>query len=412
MAATDPLTPPGRPTNPGDLSHLVVPLRIIAGLMIVGAVYLTWSILVPFLVAIVLAIALQPVVERLHRLGLPNSLASLAGMLIVAGVLLGVGALVTYQAGSILQDSQHYMEGFGRVATRLAKATGSERLMDALESARTGNGEAASSAQDQPSAPGDESAKTQQAKDSPASNRWEGLLRRNAERIASYLMTGLGGLLGLVGNLVLMLAFLFYMLLSRQEWMDRLTLAMSHLGLRPGRRELETIQTQMVRYLGRLGLVSLSYVAFVSVGLWLIGIPQPLLWGVLTGVLEVVPYIGPVMATTLPAIVSLGSGTLSQPAMVIGLFLILQAIEGYVVTPLLYGDAVSINPVTVLFGVLFFGWLLGPGGLLLAMPLMILLRGLLVLAPDTPALDAVFEADKQVEAIEESAKEEAKAHAT
>ncbi len=81
----------------------------------------------------------------------------------------------------------------------------------------------------------------------------------------------------------------------------------------------------------------------------------------------------------------------------VGLFLLLQTIEGYVIAPLLYGKAVNIEPVTVLLGVLFFGFLLGPAGLALAMPLMILLRGVLIISPDTPALDALSDAGKSPE---------------
>ena len=78
----------------------------------------------------------------------------------------------------------------------------------------------------------------------------------------------------------------------------------------------------------------------------------------------------------------------------IGLFVALQTFEGYVITPLLYGKAVNIDPVTVLLGVLFFGLLWGPLGLAVAMPMMILLRGLLVITPDTPALDALADAER------------------
>jgi predicted PurR-regulated permease PerM len=399
-----------RPSSARDLSdpaHLVVPLRIIAGLMIVGAVALTASIVVPFLLAIVLAIALEPLVERLVRMGVPNALASLAGMLLVAGVLVGVGGLITYQTGAILQDSDRYVQGFSRIASRVAQATGAQRLLDRMGTPSQEDS-TDRSVQDQKTTESDSDPSNQPP---TAEQRMIDLLRRNAERIGSYFVSALGGLIGVVGSLVLLLAFLFYMLLTRKEWMGRTTLAMSYLGMRPGRRELEVIQEQMVRYLGRLGLVSLSYVVIVSLGLWLIGLPQPILWGVLTGVLEIVPYVGPILAATLPTLVALGSGTLAQPAMVFGFFLVLQTIEGYVITPLLYGDAVQINPVTVLLGVLFFGWLLGPWGLMLAMPLLILLRGLLVLAPGTPALDVMLEADKQEAAIEAAAEEEAEASA-
>ena len=114
----------------------------------------------------------------------------------------------------------------------------------------------------------------------------------------------------------------------------------------------------------------------------------------LTGVLELIPYFGPVLAGALPTLMALGSGgAWWQPLAVVALFVALQTVEGYVVAPLLYGEAVTIDPVTVILGILFFGVLLGPMGLALAMPLMIFLRGLLAITPDTPALDALMDAD-------------------
>ena len=114
------------------------------------------------------------------------------------------------------------------------------------------------------------------------------------------------------------------------------------------------------------------------------------MWGVLTGFLEIVPFIGTMIATALPTIAALGTSTsIWQPIAVLGVYVALQTFEGYVVTPMLYGKAVRIDPITVLFGVLFFGFLWGPLGLALAMPTMILLRGLISITPETPALDAL-----------------------
>src|SRR5215208_6484935 len=114
----------------------------------------------------------------------------------------------------------------------------------------------------------------------------------------------------------------------------------------------------------------------------------------MTGVLELIPYFGPVLAGALPAAMAMGAGgAWWQPLAVVGLFIALQTVEGYIVAPLLYGEAVRIDPVTVILGILFFGFLLGPMGPALAMPLMIFLRGLLAITPDTPALDALMDAD-------------------
>jgi predicted PurR-regulated permease PerM len=71
------------------------------------------------------------------------------------------------------------------------------------------------------------------------------------------------------------------------------------------------------------------------------------------------------------------------------MFLALHLVEGYVIEPKLYGRVVRLDPVTILFGAIFFGALWGPGGLAIATPMMIVLRGLILITPDTPALDAL-----------------------
>ena len=142
-------------------------------------------------------------------------------------------------------------------------------------------------------------------------------------------------------------------------------------------------------YFGCLSMIALGYAVVVSLLLWLLKVPQPILWGVLAGMMEVVPYFGPLIAGVLPTVVSLSLGSWWQPLAVVGMFLSLHLVEGYLIEPKLYGRVVRLDPVTILFGAIFFGALWGPGGLAIATPMMIVLRGLIMITPDTPALDAL-----------------------
>lgn len=354
----------------GQLGAQTIALRVVAGILAVGALYFLASILVPFFLALVFAIALTPLAARLERLGLGRTLASLACVLSVAAVLLGVAVLVAYQAGSILGNADDYLSGFARHADALSKAVGGDRLMETLGVLEDADGGK-----------------------SVDRAYWANLLRQNARSIGRWVATGLGGALGLLGGAIILLAFLFYMLDGRSEWVRRIGRAATALGMHPRERERSRIREEIGTYVKYLAIVSTAYMVVMSLALWAIGVPQPILWGVLTGLLEVVPYFGPLIAGAMPTIMALGTGKgLWQPAAVVALFAVLQTVEGYVVSPKLYGGAVKIDPVTVLFGVLFFGWLWGPAGLAAAMPMMILLRGLLDITPDTPALDALADA--------------------
>jgi predicted PurR-regulated permease PerM len=369
------------PTPNGD-DH-TSSLRLIAVVAAFAVIYWLSSILVPFFLAMVVAIVLSPLADRIERAGLGRTLASLISMLMVATALLGIVALIGYQAGSMVKDGDKYVQRIAEVTAKSVRAVGGDKAMRSL-------------AVTEEAADGKTAVKKTGA-DALVTRIREGF-GRDAQQVRQWAMTGINGLLGIVADTVIFLAFLFYLLQGRSEWIERLRKAALGLGMRPRDQEFGRVGYEVRTYLSTLAMVSLGYSVVISVVLWLLGVPQPVLWGALTAVLELVPFFGPFIAGALPTLASLGSGgALWKPFAVIGVFAALQTIEGYVVAPLLYGKAVAIEPVTVILGVLFFGWLLGPAGLALAMPLMILLRGLLVITPDTPALDALADAEQEAD---------------
>lgn len=358
-----------------ELDAQAVALRVVAALLLVGAAWLLAVLLVPFVLAMVLAVALSPLAIRMQRLGAPKSAASLVCVLGILSILSVAVGLVLYQAGAMVKDSDQYLQKFGALLSEGAKRVGSDRVVESL-----GLLKVEGSATADPESPGHD---------------WEQFLRHNMQALLGWVTTGLGGLLGMVGGTVVFLAFLFYMLQTREEWRERTTDALTKLGMRPRDGQLVQLQREIVIYIGCLSLVSLSYTVLITLALWAIGMPQPLLWGALAGLLEFVPYFGPLVASILPLIMSLNLDRWWQPLAVLGLYLGPHLVEGYAVTPLVYGRAVRLNPVTILFAALFFGWIWGPIGLALSTPMMILLRGLLVMSPHTPVLDAFADVEDE-----------------
>jgi predicted PurR-regulated permease PerM len=364
------------PSRDAELEPQTNALQLIAGLLLLGAAMLLGSILVPTLLALVLAIALSPVVSWLERKGVPTALGSLACLLGVASILGLMLGLLLYQAGTVLGESDRYIEGLSKLAARVSTRTGGDDLLGELGlfegRDRSGEGGGASGG---------------------SASGWERLLRGNLRAAGGWVAAGLGGLVGFVAGLVVFLAFLFYMLQTRADWSERLSLASMRLGLRPRLRSIGTTRREIEVFVGFVSLVAFCYMVVSTVVYWLVGLPSPLLWGLLTGMLEFIPFFGPIVAAGLVLLVSLTLGTLWQPLVLLGFFVALHVVEGYVVTPMVYGSAVKIDPVSSLFGVLFFGWVWGPLGSMLAMPMLILLRGLIVMAPDTPALDALADVE-------------------
>ena len=371
-------------------------LRLIAAVLIVASAHALGHLLVPFVLALVLAIALSPLADRVERLGLPRVVSALLCTLLVAAAFsLGFGVLV-YEAGTVAADSGKYMDQFGKALDKAVARAHAEKTLASLGFSGTEDGGDKQAADRSPKPSDEKKAAGESGTDGPRHKiDWPAKLRGALGSAAGWVLSGVGGLLGALGGLLIMLASLFYMLQTRSEWVDGLQAAGRRLGMNPSAETLGKIRREIVTFAGCLGMVSCAYAVVVTLTLWAIGIPQPLLWGLLAGLFEVVPYFGPLIASILPTLVALSTGEPWKAGAVAGLFLALHTLEGYVITPLLYGRAVKFNPVTILFGALFFGWLWGAVGLATAMPMLILLRGLLLVSPDTPALDALAGIDDE-----------------
>ena len=114
------------------LDSQTVALRWIAGLLIAGAAWLLAPILVPFILGLVLSIALSPLADRLERLGLGRTGSSLSCLVLVAAVLAATLGLLAFQAGSIVQQSDRYLDRLGKMLSAASNSVGGEHLLTSL----------------------------------------------------------------------------------------------------------------------------------------------------------------------------------------------------------------------------------------------------------------------------------------
>ena len=222
---------------------------------------------------------------------------------------------------------------------------------------------------------------------------WEQFLRGNLRLLGGWLVTGIGGFVGVIGSAD-DLPLVRVLLAPDPVGMDRSAASNSLFpGSATATRQSGTSSKHdfliwgirrdgfdLWRDRDRHGsLADRSTPAF--------------LWGVLFGMLEFVPYFGPMVGGTLLTLVALttGEGSWWQPLTMLGVILAWLTLEGYVIAPMVYGRAVRFDPVMVLVAILFFGWLWGPLGMVTALPVMVMLRELASISPETPALDALME---------------------
>jgi predicted PurR-regulated permease PerM len=357
-------------------------LNLIATILVFAALAFMGPVVAPLAFAITLSVAVSPLADRIERVLPSRAFSSLACTLLLAGLLLGSGALLSSQVAAIVSRGDEYLIRLGDVAGRLTESTGSHRMLRSVGVLREQVGNETLDAT--PEAQEEARART--------AREWVAIFRRNAAAVGGWVVSGLGGLVGFLASSAICLSLIFYMLLQRSRWMDRIKTISIHLGMRPRLRELEKVRADMGRYVRVLFALCAFYGVVMTVLLSLLGVPNALLWGILTGLLEVVPFFGPFIAGTLTTLFIIGTGgSLWQMLAVIAVFTALQALEQYLVAPKLFGGAVDLDPVTVIVAVLFFGLLLGPAGLALALPIMILLKGMVAVTPDTPVLDALLE---------------------
>jgi hypothetical protein len=149
---------------------------------------------------------------------------------------------------------------------------------------------------------------------------------------------------------------------------------LGHTNLAVTTKALDEAGQRIARYLMMQAVINVSYGAVVMVGLYFLGVPYAPLWGVAAAVLRYIPYVGPWIAAALPLGYSvLTSSGWGEPLGVLMLIALLELLSNNVMEPLLYGRGVGVSAVGVILAAVFWGWLWGPIGLVLATPLTVCL---------------------------------------
>lgn len=175
---------------------------------------------------------------------------------------------------------------------------------------------------------------------------------------------------------------------------------------------LREVKQTVQGYVGGLGLVVILLSVLNSLGLWAIGIQYPVFWGALAGLLAVIPYAGTLLGGLLPFVYALATADHNwQPVAVFFYYLIIQQIEGNLITPKIVGNKVDINPLVAIFALLFFGAFWGVAGVILALPLISIVRIILSHFESTRPVAILMSSDiaEDAEVFKQIAKRKAKA---
>ena len=187
--------------------------------------------------------------------------------------------------------------------------------------------------------------------------------------------------LGSAGIVVILVVFF---LIRREDLRDRFIRLVGKGQVTVTTHMLEDAAKRVSRFLSMLFLVNLTFGIAVGIGLYLIGVPNAILWGILAATLRFVPYVGSWIAAAAPICLAMAISTgWLAPILTLGLFVVLELFCGNVLEPWLYGKGTGVSAVAVLVAAVFWTWLWGIVGLLLATPLTVCL---LVIGKHVPQL--------------------------
>jgi predicted PurR-regulated permease PerM len=186
------------------------------------------------------------------------------------------------------------------------------------------------------------------------------------------------------------LVVLYLLLASGDLFLQKLVRVMPTLHDKKRAVEIShEIQENISKYLFSVSLISIGLGAVVGAGLYLMGVPNAAMWGMLVAVLNFVPYFGPVAGITLLATVGLLTfDTLWTAFLPAAWYLLLHLLEANVITPLLLGRRFTLNPVVIFVSLIFWTWLWGVPGALLSVPILVSVK---VICDHVPSLASINE---------------------
>lgn len=327
-------------------------LAVAAVVLVTAALHFGQAFFVPVALALLVAFALAPLTSRLERVGLGRTPAVIAVVLVVALCAGGITALAARELASVVGQAPSYRANLIEKIAALRGPLGSmERAADAV-------GEL----EDELSkpVPGD------------------GPRERPAPKVEVVerddLLEKLGGvaspLADVLGAAAIVAVLAVFMLLQREDLRDRAIRLIGKRDLTLTTSALEDAAGRLSRFLGMQSLLCGVHGVVVGVGLAVLGVPGALLWGALSALLRFVPYVGPWVAALLPIATAAGAFDSWSPALLcVGYFVALELVSNNVLEPWLLGASVGLSPFAVVLSAVFWSWLWGIPGLLLATPI-------------------------------------------
>ena len=325
--------------------HLRLTLLGIFLILLVYALYFARDFFMPVVLAFLLALTLTPIVRFLRKRGVPSALSATLLVIVSAVTLTGIGYMMSGPVMELVADAPNIgrelrerLAEIRRPLDRVLKA--SEQLDQVAETARDPNLQKVVVAQ-------------------------PGIISRAA-----------GNLLSAGTTMAITFVLSLFVLASGTMFYEKIIQSFATLSdKKRALRIVYDVEREISRYLFTVALINSCLGIAVGFGLWLLGMPNPLVWGVAAALLNFLPYIGALTTIMLVAVISLVTFDNLGFALLPPLYVLCCNIaEGQFVTPLILGRRLELNAVAIFIAVAFWSWLWGFVGALIAVPLLVVIK--------------------------------------
>jgi len=341
-------------------------LTVIGALAVILVLQYAQSVLVPIVLGVLISYGLAPFVNALQRLRIPRAFgAGIAVGLLVGGIGLGIYTL-SDQAMAIVSDIP----------------TAAQRVREQVRAHRRTNGGAFEKVQR--AATEIDRAAQEAASTTPAQTPGRPAGVQQVEvvepfRPSDYLWSGSVGLLGFTAQFLVVLFLVYFFLVTGDLYKRKLvkiggtTLSEKKITV----QILDEINVQIENFMRVQVFTSFLVSVATGIALWWLGVDHPVVWGLLAGIFNSIPYLGPVLVTAGLGVVSfMQFDDLLRTAYVCGVAFAITSLEGFLLTPMLMGRAAQMNPVAIFIGLLFWSWIWGIWGTVLAVPMLMMIKAI------------------------------------
>lgn len=358
----------------------------------VAALYFGKDIFLPLAVAVLLTFALAPVVSWLRKFHLPRIAAVIAVVIAAFAAITLFGTIVATQLGVLAENLPLYQSNVEAKVRIVKDANVGEGIVNRVSRLLERLG-AEIRRNDPP------------AGTSPTGENTEPEVKPMPVQVVEpelqplqVLQTIIGPLLEPLATGGIIIVVVIFMLVKREDLRDRFIRLVGASDLHRTTEALQDAGKRVGQYLLMQLIVNVTYAIPIGIGLWIIGVPNALLWGLLALVLRFVPYIGPIIAAIFPLVLALAVDPgWTMVLWTAALFVVVELISNNAIEPWLYGSRTGLSPLAVIVAAIFWTWLWGPLGLLLSTPLTVCLVVLGRHVPQFEFLDVLFGSEPVLE---------------